>query len=70
MDLTRRPCTPYDLPVPARASSLIPTDGILLKRLLLVEEADLAEPGDEAYTYSPSTYCASLMNVVRFSRRV
>lgn len=37
----------YDLPVPARASSLIPTDGILLKRLLLVEDADLAELGDE-----------------------
>ena len=60
--------------MPARAISFIRTagmEGILLKRRELLVLADLVdEDGDEVYTYSPSTYCASLMNVERFSRRV
>jgi hypothetical protein len=52
-----------------RPSSFIRIAGILLKRLLLVVD-EFADEGDEAYTYSPSTYCASLIKVVRFSRRV
>jgi hypothetical protein len=42
----------------------------LLSRLLLLVDADFIEVGDEAEMYSPSTYTASLKNVVRFSRRV
>jgi hypothetical protein len=37
----------YDLPDPARLSSLIPIVGILLKRLLFVVDDDFAELGDE-----------------------
>ena len=60
--------------MPERASSLILIPGTLLKRrllavVLLVEEV-FDDVGDAAYTYSPSTYWASLKKVVRFSRRV
>jgi hypothetical protein len=48
----------------------MPIVGILLNRLLLVVDDDFAELGLDVYTYSPSTYCASLMKVVLFSRRV
>ena len=47
------------------------TDGILdIRRLAVVEEEFVDEVGDLAVMYSPSTYWASLMKVVRFSRRV
>lgn len=66
----------YDRPVPARASSRIRTAGplLILRLALLVlvelDSYDLVEVGDDAVTYSPSTYWASLKKVVRFSRRV
>jgi hypothetical protein len=60
----------YDRTVPVRLNSLMPIEGILLNRLLLLVEDEVAETGDEVETYSPSTYRASLMKVVRFSRRV
>lgn len=46
------------------------TLGILEWRRLAVEVELVDDVGDEAVMYSPSTYWASLMKVVRFSRRV
>jgi hypothetical protein len=46
------------------------TEGILERRRLVVLVELVDEVGDEAVMYSPSTYWASLMKVVRFSRRV
>jgi len=37
----------YDRTVPARRSSLMPIVGILLNRLLLLDEEDFAETGDD-----------------------
>ena len=58
-----------------RPNSLMRTEGILDRRRLAVVveefvEALVDDVGEEAVMYSPSTYWASLMKVVRFSRRV
>lgn len=61
----------YGRPVVERPNSFMRTDGILdMRRLATVEVELVDEVGDEALMYSPSTYWASLTNVVRFSRRV
>ena len=47
------------------------TEGILERRRLAVVVEELVDDvGEAALMYSPSTYWASLMKVVRFSRRV
>jgi hypothetical protein len=47
------------------------TEGILDRRRLAVVEVEFVDDvGEAALMYSPSTYWASLTNVVRFSRRV
>lgn len=41
-----------------------------MRLLAVVEEEFVDDVGDLALMYSPSTYWASLIKVVRFSRRV